>query len=189
MWPPVFQKYNEYQKQLDDAIALHPPFGEWLYTHRKVDIGHYPGHIQNDSMLHFTLDELKAKYVQAETLKRRINHASRSIVEKRLKETESLEIGWTAHWNAERMVYQDKMQKYMESPVHPRHKIKPTCPVCPPALVLNQHLRLVPARKRMVQLRAILWCIPRMLRWKHRAVGGIGGPMDGGMQGGMGGLA
>ena len=79
-WPPKFEEYAEYERELNDAIRLHPPFGGWLRNYRHVE-----NCVSEDShdfgMWKLTVDELKERYVKQETLKRREAHARRVVAE------------------------------------------------------------------------------------------------------------
>ena len=88
-WPPKFEAYAKYKRELNDAIRPHPPFGEWLCNYRRVEncIGE---DIHDFGMWKLTVDDLKERYVKQETLKRRVAHAKHVVAERLLHENEAM---------------------------------------------------------------------------------------------------
>ena len=77
VWPPVFQNYESYKSELDEAITQHPPFGEWLRR-------------SNNSHLGFTVDQLKLEYIKHAKIANLKIHARREAIENKIHQFTTL---------------------------------------------------------------------------------------------------
>ena len=75
-WPPPLPTFEAYKRELEDAIALHPPFGDWLK--RQWIVAREP--------LVGDLELLKRKYVEHTRAQKFAEFQSRCVAEYQLEE-------------------------------------------------------------------------------------------------------
>ena len=83
-WPPKFQSFEEYKAELDEAVALHPPFGVWLRMYRNAN--HIGLTDRTPPMWELPVQQLKKRYLQSTNLNNRMKNAKRAFIEMHLEE-------------------------------------------------------------------------------------------------------
>ena len=102
-WPPKFQSFEEYKAELDEAVAMHPPFGVWLRMYRNVH--HVHGSYTQQAMWELPVQTLKERYLLSAKLDNRTKNAKRAFIEMHLDENK-------ATYEKDESELQAKMQSY-----------------------------------------------------------------------------
>ncbi len=109
-WPPKFQTFDDYKKELETAINEHPPFGIWLKNYRNKHHVLSTSHIE--SMWALDIDKLKAQYIKSSTLKNTERCAKRTFAELYLiEDKEKYSEAEQIHEEANKM-YQTALAEY-----------------------------------------------------------------------------
>ena len=135
-WPPTFETYTDYKKKLDEAIASHPPFGDWLRSYRtKAHIAHsecvhntcVPNTTSPD-MWFFTVQQLKERYVISKTRETHTKNMKRAIADLHLeKEAEEYEQAKNNFASAQQ-AFDFAIEKYEGAIAHGYHTRRPVPP-------------------------------------------------------------
>lgn len=139
-WPPKFEEYAEYERELNDAIGHHPPFRQWLCNYRSVE--NCLSEDRHDfGMWKLTVDELKERYVKQETLKRRVSHAKRVVAERLLHENEAMYQEAQNAFAEAKKAYEVAFEQFTNGVKHGYNMLRPAEPLCGSSLRQRDDLR------------------------------------------------
>lgn len=114
-WPPKFQSFDNYKKELETAINEHPPFGIWLKKYRNTEHLLYGRH-DNRTMWSLNIDKLKEQYIKSAKDQNTQRNAKRMFAELYLTEKKYSEAEQT-HEEAFRM-YKLALEEYDNKAKH-----------------------------------------------------------------------